>query len=753
MTVIAVLLGIILPNPSGVSYAQTPENVSDSVVAAVAGAAQPVAVDSTVAGIADTLTSAQLDSLRLAALYDSLDTEFWSKVDTTSLPLLDSTCQAFYDSLALNLPDTHDIKKAIRRIRKEYRDSVRENTPRILVTSAVPDSMYYRRLLTWSADSRFNEVNLVEQDTSFNYHFNDYPFFKKDVNATYLGIVGSATQNYNYFKRDVVEDAPVFSPYIGDSYTPENLPQFNVKKPYTELAYWGTLFAIKEMEENELNLRVSQNFSPAFNVTIAYLRYGSRGMLKNEATDNRTTSLAVNYLGKKYIMNGGLIWQKVKRDENGGIQDSFWIRDTIVDTKTIEVNLANARNEMNRLTAFVDHSYTIPLNFLRKNRDSLSVREGTTAFIGHYGEFSSFSKTYTDEIAENDTFGRDFYFNKFYFNRTSSNDLVKTSSFNNKFFIKLQPFSPDAAISRINAGIGYQIMNLYQFDDSYYLTGTKNTTQHNAYLYAGANGKFSRYVSWDAFGDYYFMGYKMLDFDLNGSVKFSVYPIDKGIHLIGRFSTSLKTPHQFVKKVNMNHHQWDMDLSKTSETRVEGLFTIPKWQLEAQFSYALVKNMIYYDELSHVRQNANTMSIMSGYLMKNFKLWAFHFDNKVLFQLSSDENVLPLPKLALNLRYYVEFPVVKEVMTMQIGVNGTFNTKYYAQSYSPDLGVFYNQKKELIGNNPYCDIFVNMQWKRACIFVKYTNAFKDKPTSDYFSAYHYIKPVRGFKFGIFWGFR
>ena len=144
---------------------------------------------------------------------------------------------------------------------------------------------------------------------------------------------------------------------------------------------------------------------------------------------------------------------------------------------------------------------------------------------------------------------------------------------------------------------------------------------------------------------------------------------------------------------------------------------------------------------------------MSGYLMKNFKLWAFHFDNKVLFQLSSDESVLPLPKLALNLRYYVEFPVVKEVMRMQIGVNGTFNTKYYAQSYSPDLGVFYNQKKELIGNNPYCDVFINMQWKRACIFVKYTNAFKDWPASDYFSAYHYVKPVRGFKFGIFWGFR
>ena len=225
------------------------------------------------------------------------------------------------------------------------------------------------------------------------------------------------------------------------------------------------------------------------------------------------------------------------------------------------------------------------------------------------------------------------------------------------------------------------------------------------------------------------------------------------MHLTGKFSTSLNTPHTFIKKVNMNHHQWDMDLDKVSETKIEGQFTIPKWQLELGFGYALIANYIYYDELSHVRQNPDAMSVMSAYLMKNFKLWLFHFDNKALLQLTSDEDVLPLPKLALNLRYYLQFPVVRNVMEMQIGVHGQFNTRYYAQSYAPDLGVFYNQKEELIGNVPYCDIFVNAQWKRACVFVKYTNFLKDKPESDYFSAYHYIKPTQGFKFGIYWPFR
>ena len=66
--------------------------------------------------------------------------------------------------------------------------------------------------------------------------------------------------------------------------------------------------------------------------------------------------------------------------------------------------------------------------------------------------------------------------------------------------------------------------------------------------------------------------------------------------------------------------------------------------------------------------------------------------------------------------------------------------------------MFYNQRENEIGENPYMDIFVNMQWKRASIFVKYVNAFQDWPTSDYFSAYRYLRPQKALKFGVHWPF-
>ena len=96
--------------------------------------------------------------------------------------------------------------------------------------------------------------------------------------------------------------------------------------------------------------------------------------------------------------------------------------------------------------------------------------------------------------------------------------------------------------------------------------------------------------------------------------------------------------------------------------------------------------------------------------------------------------------------------VVKNVMKVQIGADGTFTTAYYAPAYNPATGQFHNQTSEKVGNCPYIDVFANFQWKTATIFLKFTNANQGWPNADYFSAYHYIKPKRAFKVGIFWPF-
>ena len=684
------------------------------------------------------------------------------------------------------------------------RDSIIAATPRILETFAVPDSMQYKRLITWTHNRYFNNVDLHEQDTSYNYHFNDYPFYKEDVNVSYLGVIGSPVQTYDYFKRDEEENVVFYTPYRIYNYSPESLPMFNTKTPYTELAYWGTLFANTEKEESDIKILTTQNILPELNVTLEYHRYGGNGMLKREDVDNRTFVAATNYMGKRYLMHAGYIYNKVEKSENGGIVDNTWIRDTTVDAREIDVHLANASNRIKKNTVFLDQSYRIPFNFInnigkkkemkaeqaRKDSimasgDSIAIqkyleeeqerlaleaskedadtldRDITTAFIGHSSEYSVFTKMYTDEIdsGESGQFGRDLYHNRFYLNPTSSADSQRVMKFENRLFIRLQPWSDDGIVSKLDVGIGDKLLNYYDFRSTQnYLSKGKNVVRNSVYLYAGAQGQLKKLMKWDATGRYTFLGAEVNDFSVDANLGFNIFPFRKArnspVSFTAHFNTSLKEPDWYQQHYLSNHYKWDNSFGKISETRIEASAAVPYWKMKATFGYALLSNNIYYDTEGIVRQNATPMSVMTASLSKNFRLWKFHFDHKALFQLSSNTDVLPLPTLALNFRYYFQFDVVKKVMQMQIGANAWYTTRWYAPAYNPALGLFHNQAEEKYGNSPYIDAFVNIQWKRACIFVKLVNAGMGWPDRavDYFGAHHYIRPQRAIKFGIFWPF-
>ena len=197
--------------------------------------------------IKDSLTRVQVrDSLLMAG--DTLEVE---KLD--SLYIKDSTevavakFNAWYASLSRMERKKYDAEQALPGLiaaanrKMEIKDSIRavkdsiiQNTPRILSTFAIPDSMHYKRIITWNADRKINDIrNLREQveDTSYNRNFYDYPFLKEDINATWLGVSGSPVQLYDFFKRTEEDNAIFYTPYASWSFSPETLPQFNTKTP------------------------------------------------------------------------------------------------------------------------------------------------------------------------------------------------------------------------------------------------------------------------------------------------------------------------------------------------------------------------------------------------------------------------------------------------------------------------------------------------------------------------------------------
>ena len=691
---------------------------------------------------------------------------------------------------------------------RAYRDSVFKATPRILSTYFLPDSLQYKRIVSWTHSQDFHDLTILDTDKAedLDYRFNDYPFLRKDVNATWLGTSGSPVLYNNFFLRKSEEGEMFYDAVEPWTFSVQSLPMYNTKTPYTELAYYGTLFESEQTTSHNIHILTTQNIMPEWNVTVGYDRYGSEGMLSNERTANKSLYAHTSYVGEKYLLHAGYISNNVSQKENGGVVDNFWIRDTTVDAREVEVYLKEASSNTVKKTVFIDQQYRIPLTFLRdlfKKKDKapepeaatlddpdledpdqedpdqemidpedlhpeveeipvladtaavVEEKDVTTAFIGHSSEFTRIYRKYEDKMST--SLANQYYDSKAYINPTSAYDSLGVTKFNNKVFIRLQPWAKEAIVSKLDIGAGLDILHYAQKDPTY-LHKQGSAAWTSGYLYAGAQGQFRNYFQWNALGHYSLVGNEAGDFDISANALFQFYPFRRArtspIMLNLGFSTSLDEPGYYVQHMIVNHYKWENSFDKISTSKFQGTLSIPRWKLEASVNYALLVNNIYYNELSLPTQNTDPMSVLSVTLDKGLELFRFlHLDHRVLFQLSSKQDIIPLPMVSANARYYVQFGI-NNAMTMQLGANIFYYTKYNLQRYNPNIGVFYNQTDTEYGNAPYIDLFANMKWQNACVFVKWENAGMGWPLgyADYFSADGHIRTPRIIKIGLFWPF-
>lgn len=686
--------------------------------------------------------------------------------------------KAWYDSLSPRERRAYDqeqrlpilmkqmdsIKKA-REEAKITRDSIIEYTPRILETFALPDSMQYKRIISWTLDQDFQKMDINEPDTSYHTHFYDVPFQSRDVNANWLGVSGSPAMYYNYFLRKSDEGVDFYDALESWSVSPRTIRHYNSKTPFTELAYYGTILSTRAKESDNLHLFTTQNITPSLNFSLLFNRFGGEGILEREQTINNTFAFQTNYLGKKYMGHLGYIRDAVRRQENGGIESPYWVRDTIVDARDMKTILRDAKSKTVKHTVYLDQQLRIPFNFINRikaRKDSTFVfdadsldRDITTAFLGHSSELSVYTREYSDVIA--DDIERNLYNNVFNYDPASSFDSLRVMKLDNKVFLKLQPWSEEAAVSKLNVGIGDLLLQYYDSTTVMPMKASRNSL----YLYGGIEGQVRNNFFWDAKGRFYFAGSFLGDFNVEANAKAVFYPFRRArkspLTLGAHFETNLQTPSYYQEHMHTNHFSWDNSFEKISTTKVQGILDIPHWKLRAEVGYALLANNIYYNSQGIVAQNTPAMSVFSASVRKEFVFGPFHMDNRLLYQASSDQEVVPVPTLAVNLKYYFQFWVKRNIMELQIGVNGWWNTKWNSPAYNPNVGVFYNQTERSYNNGPYFDIFLNAQWQRVTLFIKYQNFGNGWPMTrpDYFSADRHIvtqSAMDGLKIGVYWPF-
>lgn len=608
------------------------------------------------------------------------------------------------------------------------------------------DSVRKQSLTAWNVDQYKNNINFVDLDTSLYLHQIDYEFLRNGVGDAYLGHLGGASVPLNYFDRPQYRNFSFTNAYSAYLMRPDNVKFFNTKRAFTHLNYLSA-GKTSQMEEN-FAVTHAQNASPSTGFNLDYKSRGTRGIYEWQRTRDKSLSMAVSHTGKKYTMHGGYIYNSIDLKENGGVLNDKHITDTVFELpKNVPVRLYDARNKMKNNAYYLVQSYGVPLKKLTD--EDFSIAGHSSLFVGHSIEYNRFHKIYSDSKQQSGEYYKDWFINS-----DITRDSISESLLSNKLFLQIQPWDRNGVVGLIDAGAGLDNHHYYQFNLNQYLSGNnKGVNKTSFYVYGAIEGQFKKYFNWEGDLRYHPTGSRSQDLNVGGRASISAFLKGQPISLSGAFRYELRSPSYWSENFYSNHFVWFNSFDKENETRIELSLKVPSFNMELSAHQSVISNKIYYDADSRPEQYGGNVSVSGIYAHKDFLLGGLHLNNRVLLQWSTDQDVVPVPLASAFLSYYFEFDVVKDVLRLQMGLDGRYNTKYYAFGYNPATAEFYNQREKEIGGYPMVDAFVNAKWKRMRILVKFQHLNDDLfGDRNYFTVLHYPQNKRILKLGFSWAF-
>jgi hypothetical protein len=151
------------------------------------------------------------------------------------------------------------------------------------------------------------------------------------------------------------------------------------------------------------------------------------------------------------------------------------------------------------------------------------------------------------------------------------------------------------------------------------------------------------------------------------------------------------------------------------------------------------------------RQFSGNIQVLAANLRQDFHVGKFGLENNLVYQVSSQPGILPLPELTVYENLYYNDLWFK-VLSIQVGVNLRFHTAYYAPTYMPATGQFYNQTATKIGNYPMMNAYINMHLKRTRFFIEYYHVNQMFMTGQSFTMPNYPINPANIKLGLSWNF-
>lgn len=270
-------------------------------------------------------------------------------------------------------------------------------------------------------------------------------------------------------------------------------------------------------------------------------------------------------------------------------------------------------------------------------------------------------------------------------------------------------------------------------------------------------------------GDFGIAGDRFGDFclDAKADVNIPLLGDTARIDLEGFFHN--EKPDFYMSHYHSKHFWWDNDdMNKVKHTHVGGTITFPKTRTRVRigmdnisdYSYLAMNYSLSSSGLpvkldAFSRQSDESIRLFTAQLCQNLKFGVLNWENRVTYQNSSNQAVIPVPDINIWSNIYLDFKIAR-VLKCHFGADISYFSSYFAPEYCSQLGTFAVQENEevrtKIGNYPFVNIYANFVLKGCRFFIMMSHVNQGQGNRMYFTTPHHPMNESMLKMGISWTF-
>lgn len=676
------------------------------------------------------------DSLRIAKEDPTLlQVEMEEEETEELLTVLSDSISSQSDSIAAQLTDS-----------VARRAFLVHNAPRSLIDST-------KIINYWKITRQTGEMVRAIPDTFLTDYFNRTNVEGYAISVAYPGNLGLPMESRIFFDRKDRSEFIFLDPYWAYAKQPDEFLFINTKIPHSNISYQTA--GGRDSKEERLQALLAVNYGKKLNFGFDVDYIYARGFYDSQSSKHLEWTLFSNYISDRHQLHLFLNSADYTNGENGGLVDDGWVTkpDTMsnqnLGTKEFPTRFTNTWNKIKGGSYYLNYHYN--LGFEQETTGVDEEGKPIMQFIPVSSIIYTFDYThrkrrfYTADSLNLDRFYGDVDHLNPRRPQKRANDSTSYNLMRNTLALSLREGARDWVKFDLTAFItqeirNYTLMDSLSVDDGDTLFASKKERLYATYIGAELAKRRGKYLRYNAQGKLGILGDNIGDFELSGTIETSI-PFLKQVCTVSAdaFIKNI-SPTFYENHYHSKYFWWDNDFGKVKKVFVGGSIDLPLTGTKFRMGVENLTDYIYFDANGYPQKHSGNIQILGAILQQNIKLGILHWDNRLTYQSSSKQNIIPLPDFAAYTSLYIDFKIAR-VLTVQMGGNMHYWTEYYSPTYNPATQQFILQDEKTrvkVGNYPLIGAFLNCHLKQARFFLQYYNAgssFINPP--EYFSLPHY----------------